>query len=250
VRDTGFEPADITAHKEFRQSLSCLVRAAPCVYQIAVEGKELPWWQVMSRSYEEVCVADKLTLLQLTSEVEMEWLAAARIQHHIYCNALTRAASAVFAKSRTWWSWEVQHNVSQHMGWLSKALSTGVLKKSSRGDLVLGEQRNRYKLMPFDPALGLKYKRKAILTTALAAMPVPRSLREYLDKKNALHAMPSVYHDLWYFRALFEAERALVWGNSGIQRSLLARCVSIVADVACVVEGETTFAAHVICASS
>ena len=72
---------------------------------------------------------EKSTLLQLTSDVKSEFTQAAAIQHRIYSKALTGASGPAFHKRRKWWSNEVQFNVSQHMGWLAKALARGVLRK-------------------------------------------------------------------------------------------------------------------------
>ena len=69
----------------------------------------------------------KLVLHLLTSDVNSERMRAAELQHRVYCDALRAASRPAFHKERAWWAFEVQHNVSQHMGWLAKALARGVL---------------------------------------------------------------------------------------------------------------------------
>ena len=156
-----------------------------------------------------------MQLLQLTPDVQAEFMRAAKIQHRLYCKALRRASSAKLRKQRGWWAVEVQHNVAYHMGWLAKAQSHGVLKKlktygrgatkrSTRGGGVsLGQMGHRYRIMSLTPAIAKKYKAMAVLTTTLAAMPAPKNFKLYNGNRQALAAMPSKYHDLWYFLMFF-----------------------------------------------
>ena len=106
---------------------------------------------------------------------------AAAIQHRILCNALKGASRPAFHKKRKWWSREVQFNVSQHMGWLPKAIAMGVVKKlKTRGSGVhLGQMGSRYRIMALTPRIAAKYKDMAVLTTSLTAMPTPRSFQQY-----------------------------------------------------------------------
>ena len=231
VVGVGFEPADLTVHREYRKASKHLVRAAPCVYQIAVEGKEGPWWQSMVRAHERCSVDDKLALLQLTSDVEAEFMKAAAIQHRIYCEALRSASRPAFHKERAWWAAEVQHNVGMHMGWLAKAQSMGVLKKPKKlkkttrgggaklkkqtrgGGVNVGQRGCLYRAQPLTVKIARRYKVKAVLTTTLAAMQTPMDFQQYRANRDALLALPSKYHDLWYFRSFFEIERELTFGT-------------------------------------
>ena len=129
VVDSGYEPADLTASNEFREQEPHLVRAAPATYQLAIEGKEAPWSRLLVRAYNSLSHTERTKLLLLTSAVPTEFMEAARIQHKIECYALEGAAKAPFRKERKWWVMEVNLNVSQHMGWLSKALARKSLKK-------------------------------------------------------------------------------------------------------------------------
>ena len=84
VVHTGFEPGDTTAAKELRTGMPHLVRAAPATYMLALEGKEAPWSRLLARAFDAVSAKDKITLLQLTSDVKSEFMEAAAIQHRIY----------------------------------------------------------------------------------------------------------------------------------------------------------------------
>ena len=214
VVHTGYEPGDLIAAREFRLKRGDLVRGAPVTYQLVLEGKEAPWSRQLEIAYDSLSMRDKSTLLQLTSDVKSEFMQAAAIQHRIYSKALVGASRPAFHKKRKWWSNEVQFNVSQHMGWLSKALARGVLKKlKTRGSgVILGQMGSRYRIMPLTPRIAAKYKDMAVLTTSLAAMPTPRSFQQYQANRRALLNMPDKYHDLWYFRAFFELER---WAAHG-----------------------------------
>lgn len=167
------------------------------------------------RAYERLNAEEKLALLMLTSDVKAEYMRAAAIQHRIYCEALEAAGRPAFHLERKWWSWQVQFNVSRHMGWLAKAQSMGVLKKCKTrgGGLNLGQMGSRYRIMPFTEKLARKYKEKAVLTTALAQMPTPRTFVDYQANRKQLLGMPSNYHDLFYFRAFFELERQATFGT-------------------------------------
>ena len=129
VIDVRFEPADLVAARDCRKRTPQLVRAAPATYHLGVEGKEAPWWDALVHEHSQLSERDKISLLQLTSDVPAEFWKAARIQHRMYCNALR----GVTCRRRTWWAVEVQHNVAHHMGWLAKAQARGVLVKITRG---------------------------------------------------------------------------------------------------------------------
>ena len=215
VVDTGYEPGDLTAAKEFRIKRGDIVRGAPATYQLVLEGKEAPWSRQCEIAYDSLSMREKSTLLQLTSDVKSEFTQAAAIQHRIYSKALTGASGPAFHKRRKWWSNEVQFNVSQHMGWLAKALARGVLRKlKTRGSGVhLGQMGSRYRIMALTPQIAAKYKDMAVLTTSLAAMPTPRSFQQYEANRRTLLNMPDKYHDLWYFRAFVELERWAAYGT-------------------------------------
>ena len=215
VVDTGFEPGDLIAAREFRSKRGDLVRGAPATYQLVLEGKEAPWSRQCEIAYDSLSMREKSTLLQLTSDVKSEFTQAAAIQHRIYSNALLGASRPAFHKKRKWWSNEVEFNVSRHMGWLAKALARGVLRKfKTRGSGVhLGQMGSRYRIMALTPRIAAKYKDMAVLTTSLAAMPTPRSFQQYQANRRALLNMPDRYHDLWYFRAFFELERWAAYGT-------------------------------------
>ena len=215
VVHTGYEPGDLIAAREFRLRRGDLVRGAPVTYQLVIEGKEEPWSRQLEIAYDSLSTRDKSTLLQLTSDVKSEFMQAAAIQHRIYSKALVGASRPAFHKKRKWWSNEVQFNVSQHMGWLSKALARGVLKKlKTRGSgVILGQMGSRYRIMPLTPRIAAKYKDMAVLTTSLAAMPTPRNFQQYQANRSALLEMPEKYHDLWYFRSFLELERWAAYGT-------------------------------------
>ena len=246
VVDVGFEPADLAAAKKFRNKFAELPRAAPATYHLAVEGKEEPWWNILLGEYSRLSAKDKRDLQLLTSEVPGEFQPAATIQHRIYCNALRKAAKPAVAGKHRWWAAEVNHNVAHHMGWLAKAQHYGVLvkcgvakrpssgrviKRPTRGRGVIkgtkGAARGRgmklgcmghtYRITPLSPAIAQRYRALACLTTALSAMPVPKTFADYAANRSVLVNMPSAYHDLWYFRAFFEVERWATYGNLPMQ---------------------------------
>ena len=168
VTEVNFQPADLTSSIELRKEYGHLVRASPVTYQLGIEGKEKPWWQILVAEYSKLSTKKRMQLLQLTSDVQAEFMRAAKIQHRLYCKALRRASSAKLRKQRGWWAVEVQHNVAYHMGWLAKAQSHGVLKKlkthgrgatkrSTRGGGVsLGQMGHRYRIMSLTLAIAKK----------------------------------------------------------------------------------------------
>ena len=87
----------------------------------------------------------KLKLLNLTSDVDEEWLAASKIQHKVPTEAYRLMSTADCRRRRSWWASEVHHLVGSHMGWLGKILSRVVLGKCAdggrpKGSLALGEE--------------------------------------------------------------------------------------------------------------
>lgn len=213
VVDSKYEPGDWTCMKEYRKAAAYLVRASPCSYHIAIEGKEEPWCRAVKQAYDKLSAADKLALLMLTSDVESEFKIASKIQHRIYSDALTTLSSPSFRRERKWWVQETEFNVTRHMGWLNKAVGIGILKKVDGNGLALGEMGYTYALQPWSRCIGLKYKHKARLTTMLASLPAPRSFPDYLANRNSMLALPNKYHDLWYFRTFNEVERMLSVGT-------------------------------------
>ena len=91
----------------------------------------------------------------------------------------------------------MQHNVSQHMGWLPKALARGILKNISRGHgIILGQQGFKYSIRPLTPQLAQKFKDMAVLTTLLGSLRPPKPFGECAANRAAMLAMPDKYHDV------------------------------------------------------
>ena len=244
VVDTSFEPADFTNGIDIRKQYPLLVRVAPCTYQLHIEGKEKPWSRLLVQAYANLSEPEKMVLTLLTSDVRSEYMRAAAVQHRIYCAALKAASSRAFKAERKWWRQEVQHHVAQHMAWLAKAQSRGVIKKKQRtrggggkkatardanrltrggGEnamkrtrgcgLALGQQGFRYRVVALSETIAEKYRDMAMLTAGLAAMPTPRNFHMYEANRQRLLAMPIRYHDTWYFRMFFEIERFVAFGT-------------------------------------
>ena len=146
-----WSPADKEVHLEKRQAHPDLVLAAPCTYALGIEGKEGVFWDALLAEYEVLQLGQKKQLMLLVSDVPAEYEPASKIQHQIHIGALRRCAGQRERQARTWWSNEVQHNVGQHMRWLSKALTIHVLAKCDQGELQLGEGGNRYDICPWTP---------------------------------------------------------------------------------------------------
>ena len=135
--------------KEIRLKEASFARVSPCTYQWGIEGKEKPWWAALLTSWAALPPVQKLNLLNLTSDVDEEWLAASKIQHKVLTEAYRLMSTADCRRRRSWWASEVNHLVGSHMGWLGKSLSRGVLGKCADGErpkrsLALGEPSNRY----------------------------------------------------------------------------------------------------------
>ena len=91
----------------------------------------------------------------------------------------------------------MQRNVSQHMGWLPKALARGILKKVSRGNGInLGQQGLKYSIRRLTPRLAQKYKDMAVLTSMFGTMRAPKTFCECAANRAALLAMPDKYRDV------------------------------------------------------
>ena len=205
-----WSPADMVVHLEKRRTHPELVVAAPCTYALGIEGKEGVFWDALLAEYKVLGPAQKMKLMMLVSDVPAEYELASQIQYKIHIGAIRRCAGTRQRQARRWWSNEVQHNVSQHMGWLSKALALKVLAKREQGALKLGEMNNKYAICPWSPHIAGKYKEKATLVSHLRLQPVPRSFLDYRSNRAALMQLEECYHDLWFVRAFFEAERAIL----------------------------------------
>ena len=214
VAQTKYEPGDTTIANSIRGGGNGFIsRAAPCTYMLGIEGKEAPWWGALLQAYHMLSHREKSMLTLLTSDVQAEWMRAAKLQHRVYSEALRAASRPAFHRARGWWSFEVQHNVSQHMGWLPKALARGILKKMSRGHGInLGQQGLAYRILPLTPQLAQKYKDMAVLTTRLGTMRAAKTFDEYAENRATLLTMPDKYHNLWYFRSFSELERRAACG--------------------------------------
>ena len=88
----------------------------------------------------------------------------------------------------------------------------------------MGQMGHRYRIMSLTLAIAKKYKAMAVLTTTLAAMPAPKNFKLYNGNRQALAAMPSKYHDLWYLRSFFELERFAAFGK---QRLFVGPAVTV-----------------------
>ena len=84
VTEVNFQPADLTSSIELRKEYGHLVRASPVTYQLGIEGKEKPWWQILVAEYSKLSTKKRMQLLQLTSDVlQAEFMRAAKIQHRL-----------------------------------------------------------------------------------------------------------------------------------------------------------------------
>ena len=121
--DFEWEPADYTIHCKTRVARPELPVAAPCVYALGIEGKEGLFWRTLLDTYDSLSAHKKLQLSTLVSDVEEEFMAAAKIMYDVLKKAVRSQGSKPVRRARSWWAREVQCNVSQHMGWLGKGLS-------------------------------------------------------------------------------------------------------------------------------
>jgi len=216
VKYSNFEPADCVVHKEFRMTIPYFARSAPCAYNWAIEGKEKPWWKALLESLADLTCAEREQLLSLTSDVRAEWLGASRIQHKMLRCAYHRMANE-YRACRGWWAGEVNYLVGSHMGWLGKGLARGVLTKCKpnehpAGALALGESGHHYVFNEWTEALATIYKLMARKTSLLLSLPTPMNFNMYAQNSKRILRLDKCYHDLWYMRAIGEAERYTVNG--------------------------------------
>ena len=217
VKLEELEPGDTTLHNEIRVEHPYLPRSAPCTYMWGIEGKEKPWWQALLSAWGGLPSQEKLTLQQLTSDVHSEFEEAAKIQHKLLETAVNYMGRPSIRVARTWWSQEVNHLVSQHMGWLGKLLGRRILSKLEDGHsntkaITLGEGQGSYVFQKFTTAHGEKYKSMASMTTMFLTLPAPMDFSSYEQNAGSILKMHKKYHDLWYYRSIGEAERYAVNG--------------------------------------
>ena len=130
---------------------------------LCIEGKENNWCDACAQSFHKCSDEEQLILSQLASDVYDERIEASKVQYSIYDRALQWAARGDVRLERSWLSFEVQHMVAQHMGWLSKALDAGMLikvKTTRKGALRLGEMGSQYEVHDWRPNIGKQCARK------------------------------------------------------------------------------------------
>jgi len=102
-------------------------------------------------------------------------------------NVVRRMAAPGMRKTLDLWADNIGKNVSHHSGWLANCLKLHVIEKvadNARGSgvLVLGKDRGRYKLLPYnDKLFGDAFKRNEQLGSILQNMPTPK-----LDRRRQL----------------------------------------------------------------
>lgn len=201
----GWLPGDLVAATEIRREHPWLLRMAPAVYAVGLEGKERPFWDALLQSYSQLSSEKKRSLAMITSQIDSEQNAATKIFYAMYQDALACMATPEYRKRRKWWAGEVQYNVGEHMGWLNKATQSGTIEKSTRGPLTLGEMGNKYKLLPWTEAKNAKIAAKSRAVQTISCMPFPTRFADYERCSQIMER--SNYHDLFLNRAVCEGER-------------------------------------------
>ena len=101
VAQTKYEPGDTTIANSIRGGGNGFIsRAAPCTYMLGIEGKEAPWWGALLQAYHMLSHREKSMLTLLTSDVQAEWMRAAKLQHRVYSEALRAASRPAFHRAR------------------------------------------------------------------------------------------------------------------------------------------------------
>ena len=101
VAQTKYEPGDTTIANSIRGGGNGFIsRAAPCTYMLGIEGKEAPWWGALLQAYHMLSHREKSMLTLLTSDVQAEWMRAAKLQHRVYSEALRTASRPAFHRAR------------------------------------------------------------------------------------------------------------------------------------------------------
>ena len=67
---------------------------------LGIEGKEAPWWGALLQAYHMLSHREKSMLTLLTSDVQAEWMRAAKLQHRVYSEALRAASRPAFHRAR------------------------------------------------------------------------------------------------------------------------------------------------------
>ena len=101
VAQTKYEPGDTTIANSIRGGGNGFIsRAAPCTYMLGIEGKEAPWWGALLQAYHMLSHREKSMLTLLTSDVQAEWMRAAKLQHRVHSEALRAASRPAFHRAR------------------------------------------------------------------------------------------------------------------------------------------------------
>ena len=101
VVNMKYEPGDFSIARSIRGGGDGFVaRAAPCTYMLGIEGKEAPWWGALLQAYHMLSHREKSMLTLLTSDVQAEWMRAAKLQHRVYSEALRTASRPAFHRAR------------------------------------------------------------------------------------------------------------------------------------------------------
>ena len=109
-----------------------------------------------------------------------------KLAHTCLQKVLRRMAAVGVRKTLDAWATNIGKNVSYHSGWLATCQNFKVIKKvgkTATGSdvLVLGKNRGRYKLLPYNAkSFGRVFKRNELLGSILQNMPTPKSTSEWL----------------------------------------------------------------------
>ena len=151
-----------------------MYRDSPALLAIDLRGKDGPFKQFLREEW-----------TSLRSGVQSCGVQP-QLVHKCLQKVIRRMARRGVMKTLDLWAHHIGKNVSHHSGWLSACQKMNVLQKvandaSGSGVLVLGKDRQRYKLLPYSAELfDRAFKRHEQLGAILQKMPTPKSTSEWI----------------------------------------------------------------------
>ena len=167
-------PSDLVAASQAAQKSKQMYQDSPAWLAICLRGKEGPFKEILRREWKSHRSGVQ------SSGVDPK-LAHTCLQKVVRCMAAVARRKTLDA-----WATNIGKNVSHHSGWLATCQKLQVIAKvreDARGSgvLVLGKERARYKLLPYNAkSFGTAFKRNELLGSILQNMPIPTSTSEWV----------------------------------------------------------------------
>ena len=161
-------PQDLVAARHAVKWSRQMYKDSPALRAICLRGKEEPFKDLLRRVW-----ADARASAEFRSSG-----ATPKLVHACLEKVIHRMAAREYLECLDVWTRDVGKNVSHHSGWLATMQKLQILKKVTSwgsGVLVLGRERNWYRVLPFGERFIGAFQHHLKLGEILQAMPTPES---------------------------------------------------------------------------